>query len=144
MQLFLRRAAIAAALVLSGLTAAYAGKVKYAAKLDGASETPPNDSKGTGMVAAQFDTATKTLSWTVTYSGLKGRAIAAHFHGAAPAGKSALVMVPVRGNLASPIRGSARLTKSQEKALTAGMMYFNIYTAAHKPGEIRGQLMMGM
>ncbi len=144
MQLFSRRAAIAAALFLSGLTAAYAGEVRYTAKLDGASETPPNNSKATGMVAAQFDTATKTLTWTVTYSGLTGRAIAAHFHGAAPAGKTALIMVPVRGNLASPIKGSARLTNAQQKALAAGMMYFNIYTAAHKPGEIRGQLVMGM
>ena len=144
MQVISRRAALAAAFVLAGLTTAYANEVKYSAKLDGASETPPNASKATGMVAAQFDTANKTLAWTITYSGLSGPAIAAHFHGPAPVGKPAPVMVPITGALVSPIKGSAKLTEPEAKALTDGMMYFNIHTAAHKPGEIRGQLMMGM
>jgi CHRD domain len=138
-----RRAAFAAALVLAGVTGAYADQVTYTAKLDGASETPPNDTKGTGTVDAKYDTATKTLSWTVTYSGLTGPATMAHFHGPAPAGKAAGVMVPMKGSLDSPFKGSATLTDEQAKALTGGMMYFNVHTDAHKPGEIRGQMMMG-
>ncbi len=138
------RGALAAAAFLIGLAAAQADEMKYSAKMDGPSETPPTDSKGTGTVDAKFDTATKTLSWTVTYSGLTGPAIMAHFHGPAPVGKPAAVMVPITGALASPITGSAKLTDEQAKALTDGMMYFNVHTAAHKPGEIRGQLMMGM
>jgi len=144
MQVFARRAALVAAVVLAGLTAAYGDEVKYSAKLDGASETPPNASKATGMVDAQFDTANKTLSWTITYSGLSGPAMAAHFHGPAPVGKPAPIMVPLTGALASPIKGSATLTDAQAKALSDGMMYFNLHTAEHKAGEIRGQMMMGM
>jgi hypothetical protein len=144
MQVISRRAALAAAFVLAGLTASYGAEVKYSAKLDGASETPPNDTKGTGMVDAQFDTSSKTLSWTITYSGLTGPAIAAHFHGPAPVGKPAPGMVPITGSLASPMKGAAKLTDPEAKALMDGMMYFNIHTAAHKPGEIRGQLMTGM
>ena len=49
-----RRAAFAAALVLAGVTGAYADQVTYTAKLDGASETPPNDTKGTGTVDAKY------------------------------------------------------------------------------------------
>ncbi len=143
MLVFSRRAAFAAALVLAGVTGAYADEATYTAKLDGASETPPNDSKGTGTVDAKFDSATKTLSWTVTYSGLTGPATMAHFHGPAPVGKPAGVMVPLQGSLDSPVKGSAKLTDEQVKALSSGMMYFNIHTAAHKPGEIRGQMMMG-
>jgi hypothetical protein len=139
-----RRAAFAAVFTLAGFTAAYADEVKYSAKLDGASETPPNDSKGSGMVDAHFDTATKVLTWTVTYSDLTGPATAAHFHGPAPVGKPAGVMVPVKSELASPMKGMATLTDDQAKALTDGMMYFNVHTAANKAGEIRGQLMMGM
>ena len=139
-----RRAAFAAAFLLAGLGGASAAQVKYSAKLDGASETPANDSKGTGALDAQFDTETKVLTWTVTYSGLTGPATAAHFHGPAPAGKAAPVMVPIKSDLASPIKGSATLTEDQEKALTAGEIYFNIHTEAHKAGEIRGQLMTGM
>ena len=144
MPAFSRRAAFAAALILTGLTHAYAGEVKYSAKLDGASETPANDSKGTGKLEAQFDTSSKTLAWTITYSGLSGPATAAHFHGPAPVGKSAPPLVPIGGALASPIKGSAKLTDAEARALTEGMMYFNVHTAAHKPGEIRGQLMKAM
>ena len=141
---FSRRAALAAVVTLVGLTGAYADEVKYSAKLDGAAETPPTDSKGTGMLDAKFDTSTKTLTWTVSFSGLTGPAAAAHFHGPAPAGKAAGVLVPLTGGTASPMKGSAKLTDAQAKALSDGMMYLNIHTAAHKDGEIRGQLMMGM
>ena len=143
MLVFSRRAALAAALALTGVTGAYADETSFTAKLDGAAETPPNDSKGSGTLDAKFDSATKTLSWTVTYSGLTGPATAAHFHGPAPVGKPASVMVPLQGSLDSPVKGSAKLTDEQAKALTGGMMYFNVHTAAHKAGEIRGQMMMG-
>ena len=139
-----RRVALAAVLTMAGLGAALADDVIYTAKLNGAAETPPNDSKGTGAVDAHFDTATKVLTWTVTYSGLTGPATMAHFHGPAPEGKAAGVMVPIKDALASPIKGSATLTDEQAKALTDGMMYFNIHTDAHKPGEVRGQLKAGM
>lgn len=144
MLVFSRRAALAAAVALAGLTGAYADEVKYSGKLDGAAETPPNDSKGTGMVDAMFDTTTKTLTWTATYSGLTGPVAAAHFHGPAPAGKAAGVLVPLKGELGSPMKGMAKLTDAQAKDLAGGMVYLNIHTAAHKDGEIRGQLMMGM
>ena len=140
----LRRTAVIAAVLAAGLTGAVAEEVHYAAKLDGASETPPNTSKGVGTVDAKYDTATKTLSWTATYSDLTGPATMAHFHGPAPVGKAAGVMVPIKGSVASPISGSATLTDEQAKALTGGMMYFNVHTAEHKAGEIRGQMMMGM
>ncbi|MDE3175970.1 MAG: CHRD domain-containing protein [Pseudomonadota bacterium] len=144
MLVFSRRAALAAAVALAGLTGAYADEVKYSAKLDGAAETPPNDSKASGTIDATFDTATKTLTWTADYSGLSGPATGAHFHGPAPAGKAAGVLVPVAGELASPIKGSAKLTDAQAKDLSDGMVYFNIHTAAHQGGEIRGQMMKAM
>ena len=138
------RAALIALFALAVLPSAKADQVTYSAKLDGASETPPTTSKGVGAVEAKFDTATKTLTWTVTYSDLTGPAAAAHFHGPAPAGKAAGVLVPITGALDSPIKGMATLTADQAKALADGMMYFNVHTAANKAGEIRGQLMMGM
>lgn len=141
---FVKRAVLAATLIAAGLTGAGAETLKFMAKLDAASETPPTDSKGAGALEAEFDTATKQLTYTVTYSGLTGPATMAHFHGPAPVGKSAGVLVPVAGVVESPIKGSATLTDEQAKALMEGMVYFNIHTAANKPGEIRGQLMKGM
>jgi len=114
------------------------------AKLAAADETPPSDSKGAGSVEATYDQATNKLEWTIEYSGLTGPAIAAHFHGPAPARKAAPIEVPIVGSLASPIKGSATLTDAQAKDLTDGMMYFNIHTEAHKPGEIRGQMEKAM
>ena len=140
MLVYSRRAALAAAFALASLSGAYADEAKYSAKLSGASETPPNSSPGTGSVEARFDDSTKTLTWTITYSGLTGPATAAHFHGPAPTGQSAGVMVPITGALASPIQGSAKLTDDQIKELAEGQVYFNIHTEAHKAGEIRGQV----
>jgi len=133
-------AALFAAAPMAAIVTPQAETIRFTATLTGAAETPPTDSKGSGTLAANFDTSTKNLHWTVDYSGLTGPAVAAHFHGPAPAGKPAPVEVPLQAPLDSPMRGSATLTDAQAKDLTDGMMYFNIHTAEHKPGEIRGQL----
>jgi len=136
--------AVAAATLVLSVGAAGAETMKFKADLTGPAETPPTDSKGTGTLSATYDTATKTLSWTVDYSGLTGPAIAAHFHGPAPAGKPAPIEVPLKPPLDSPMKGSATLTDAEAKDLMDGMMYFNIHTAANKPGEIRGQMEKAM
>lgn len=126
---------------LIGAAPAMAETVQYKAMIMPSTEVPPvTDSKATGELAATYDTATKVLTYTATYSGLTGPATMAHFHGPAPVGKNAGVMVPITGDLASPIKGTATLTDEQAKALTGGDMYFNIHTAANKAGEMRGQV----
>ena len=120
---------------------ASAETVRYKATIVPSSEVPPvANSGGTGQLAATYDTASKVLSYDVTYSGLTGPATMAHFHGPAPVGKHAGVMVPINGDLASPLKGSVTLTDEQAKALTDGDMYFNFHTAANKGGEMRGQV----
>ncbi|MGD0723614.1 MAG: CHRD domain-containing protein [Roseiarcus sp.] len=131
-------AALGAALAL-GLAPAGAETVKYKAALDGPSENPPTTSKGVGSIEADYDTATKTLSWSGSYSDLTGPEIAAHFHGPAAVGANAGVLVPVDAK-ASPFKGSAVLTEEQAKDFAQGLVYFNVHTAQNKGGEIRGQL----
>ena len=120
---------------------AIADTVAFKTDMKASEEVPPNDSTGTGTVEASLDTATNVLSWTITYSGLTGPAVAAHFHGPADAGKNAGPVVPIEGDLASPIKGTATISPEQAADLQAGKWYFNVHTAAHKDGEIRGQLM---
>ncbi|MBV8108116.1 MAG: CHRD domain-containing protein [Hyphomicrobiales bacterium] len=96
--------------------------------------------KATGTCARPFDPVTKTLGWTVDYSGLTGPALAADFHGPAGPGVAAPIEAPPIAPLDDPMKGSAVLTDSQVKDLMGGMMYFNIDTAEHKPGEIRSQM----
>jgi CHRD domain len=121
------------------LTPAAAEVVKYKAALNGPSENPPTTSKGSGSIEADYDSATKTLTWSGTYADLTGPETAAHFHGPAAMGTNAGVMVPVEAK-ASPFKGSAVLTAEQAKAFADGLIYFNVHTAENKGGEIRGQL----
>jgi hypothetical protein len=140
----LLRHSLLAALAVAAIAAAapaYADMEKFKADLTGPGEVPPTTSKGTGSIEASYDTATKTLTWSGSYSGLTGPETAAHFHGPAPLGKNAGVLVPVDAK-ESPFKGSATLTAEQAKAFDEGMVYFNIHTAENKGGEIRGQMMM--
>jgi hypothetical protein len=130
--------ALAAGVLLSA-SGASAEMVKYKAALNGPSEVPANTEKGTGQADLQFDTSSKQLTWTVTYSGLTGPATAAHIHGPAAPGANAPPIVPFP-QPASPIKGSATLTDAQVTALNSGQLYVNVHTAAHPAGEIRGQI----
>jgi hypothetical protein len=132
--------AAALALALSAGAPTSAAGISFKASLTGAEETPPTTTKGKGAVTASYDAASKTLTWTITYSGLTGPATAAHFHGPAKAGAKAPPVVPISGDLKSPIKGKASLTDQQAKDLQAGMWYFNVHTDKFPDGEIRGQL----
>ena len=133
--------ALAIALCLMGPSGAFAEIIGLKANLKASEEVPPNSSSGTGTLQASYDTATKELTYTVDYSGLTGNATMAHFHGPAEPGKNASVVVPVKGSVASPIKGTATLTDTQAADLLAAKWYFNIHTEANKGGEIRGQVM---
>jgi len=109
-------------------------------QLSGAQEVPPKPGSGAGTVVTSLNKETKTLRWTVTYSGLSGPVTAGHFHGPAPAGANAGVVVPFTGSMASPIEGTATLTDAQMADLVAGKWYANLHTAANPGGEIRGQV----
>jgi hypothetical protein len=142
MRSYFYAAAVFAVAQMASVVASPAEVLHYTAKLTGSAETPPTTSTGSGTLTATFDTASKKLEWIVDYSGLTGPAIAAH--GPAPAGKPAPIEVPLQAPLDSPMKGSATLTDAQAKDLMDGMMYFNIHTAANKPGEIRGQMEKAM
>ena len=139
------RPALASAALIAGLSLtapAWAAPVNLKADLSGTTEVPPNDSAAKGAVTATYDPDSKTLSWKGTYSGLTGPAVAAHFHTGDP-GKNGGVAVPIftsADKAGSPFEGKATLTDAQATDLMAGKMYVNIHTAAHKAGEIRGQV----
>lgn len=143
MRRFLGIAAAVSMLALATCTADMGSdsKVKLAATLSAASEVPPVNSTASGTASVALDKATKTLSWVVTYRGLTGPARAAHFHGPAPATANAGVVVPITVS-DSPMQGSAQLNDSQVADLLAGRWYINVHTAAHQPGEIRGQVLV--
>lgn len=133
-------AVTAATMVVSPM---FAETISFKASLKASEEVPSNDSKGTGSVTASYDSASKTLTWKGTYSGLTGTATMAHFHGPGEPGKNAGVAVWISTKdtpMPSSFEGKATLTDAQAADLMGGRWYVNIHTAAHPAGEIRGQV----
>jgi hypothetical protein len=128
-----------AALTLAG--SARAEIIHYMVMMDGSSEVPAHAVPGKGMVMADLDTTTKTLTYKGDFTGLTGPATMAHFHGPALPGVNAPPVVVVAMPVVSPFNGTAVLTDAQMADLQAGKWYFNVHTEANKGGEIRGQVM---
>jgi len=130
---------LAAIGLLAAVGYAQAATEAFKGTLSGAAEVPPVTSKGAGTAVVNFDTATKQITYNITYTGLTEAATAAHIHCGAAAGANAGVAVKF-DNPASPITGSATLTDAQVADLEAGKCYVNVHTATNKGGEIRAQL----
>jgi len=138
----MRKTTLAAiGLLATALTWGYsqAAMETFKGTLSTAAEVPPVTGAGSGTAAVSLDTATKMITYNVTYTGLSGPAAAAHIHCGAAAGANAGVAVPFP-SAASPITGSATLTDAQIADLEAGKCYVNVHTAANKGGEVRAQL----
>jgi hypothetical protein len=118
--------------------------IALAAPMTAGEETPSpagDVSAARGSFAA---TATKsetgaTLSWRLTFSGLTGRALAAHIH-VGRRGKAGPVAVSLCGPCRNGARGTADLSASVLTALQAGRAYVNVHTRKNPAGEIRGQI----
>ena len=129
-------------LLLASCASVYgdASTVKLSGQLTGMQEVPSNPSMGKGTVDAVLNKDTLELTWTVTYAGLSGPAVAGHFHGPAQAGANAGVALGFKGPLDSPIKGSATLSAEQAKDLLAGKWYVNLHTKVSPGGEVRAQV----
>lgn len=107
-------------------------------KLSGDQEAPPSKSTatGTGSISVATDGA---VTGSVTTTGMTGTA--AHIHHGPP-GKSGPVVVPMEkaGDNTWKVQAGAKLTPDQLNAYKAGELYVNVHSAAHKDGEIRGQI----
>jgi hypothetical protein len=136
-------AVLAAASLLAAAPAALAATLTFKAELSGGGEAPPNNSTGKGQVTATLNTDTRALTWTVTYSGVTGAPIGAHFHGPVSyvgltSEENAPIQVGTPGNLASPFKGSSTIDNTQMQDLKNGRWYFNLHTPKFPAGEIRG------
>lgn len=113
--------------------------------LSSSQEVPANDSKGTGTADVTYNKDTKTLIYTVNYSGLTGDAQMAHIHGTAAKGANAgvahdltpLLKKTTSGNFSDTVKVGDKIN---EDSLLLGLYYFNIHTKKNPGGEIRGQI----
>lgn len=127
----------ASALFLTATSAFALAPMK--ALCDGAQETPPNGSAGTGTGLFLIDTATNTLFYYISYSGLGSPELAAHIHGYAPAGVPAGVEHALPTG--TPKIGAWNYAEADEADILAGLAYVNIHTSGFGGGEIRGQIL---
>jgi hypothetical protein len=122
-----------------GLAASGTTSVKLSARLGTHSEParPKGGASGYGFFTATL--AGSTLTWRLTFSGLTGKALAAHVHTGRP-GVSGPVAVPLCGPCVSGAHGTKKVTATVRSALLTGRAYVNVHTAKNAAGEIRGQV----
>lgn len=106
--------------------------------LSGSEEVPPvtTSASGSGVITVKDD---KSISGSVKTTGVNGTA--AHIHQGA-AGQNGPVIIPlIKGSDGTwSVPANTKLTDAQFAAYKAGNLYVNVHSAAHKGGEIRGQL----
>ncbi len=133
-------ALVASAVALAG---ARGEAYKVRAALIGKGEVPaakaPAGAKGlfTGKYVENAKGA--VLTWKLTFSGLSGKAIAAHIH-KGKKGVSGPVVVPLCGPCKSGMSGKTQITKAVIAALESHGAYVNVHTAKNPGGEIRAQV----
>ena len=113
--------------------------------LTGAQEVPPVNTTATGNVVADYNRLTKTLTYSITFSGLTDSATAAHIHGIGEPGIIAGIMQTFNNfprRKAGSYSGSLLIdgVKFTESDLLANRYYINIHSKTFGTGEIRGQL----
>ena len=106
-------------------------------KLSGAEEVPPTSVSGSGSGSIRVN-SDGTVSGSVSTTG--GEGTMAHIHQGAK-GQNGPVIIPLTKNGDTySVPAGAKLSDAQMKAYKEGGLYVNVHTAAHKGGEIRGQL----
>ncbi|HEY8411955.1 MAG TPA: PQQ-dependent sugar dehydrogenase [Pyrinomonadaceae bacterium] len=117
-------------------------RLLFTASLDGAQETPPNNSAATGRATLLLSPDEKTARLSLTFGGLSSAQTVAHVHGPAPPGVSAppLFDLPVGQVSDFPLA----LTPAQVQDLKNGLIYVNVHSANFPTGEIRGQFVTSL
>jgi hypothetical protein len=118
------------------------------ATLDAKQEVPAakDATAAKGVFNGKLTLAGKKSSfvWKLSWSGLSGRAVAAHLH-LGVAGKAGPVVITICGPCTSTVaqgsyHGSYVAGPAFVKAILHGGMYVNVHTKLNPKGEIRGQI----
>jgi hypothetical protein len=132
------RQSVSAVLLGIALMVSAASATDVKVHLTGSEETPPvtNTASANGTIMIGTD---KSVSGSLKAVGIDGTM--AHIHLGAPgvAGPPIITLVKGADGLWSVPAGST-LTDDQYASFKAGNLYVNVHSAAHPPGEIRGQL----
>lgn len=130
-------AVVAASMLVLLAGSAFAKVVRVT--LTGAEETPPVTTSAVGHARLIISEKDHTVRGSVRTTGIEG--IAAHIHVGAPGEAGPPIIFLKKGPHGTwLVPPGAKLTDEQWADFTAGKLYINVHSAAHKSGEIRGQL----
>lgn len=115
--------------------------ITLAATLTGGQEVPAVTTTASGTGTLTLDVSAKTISGSVTTTGIAG--VATHIHDG-DIGVSGPVVVPLAETTAGSgvwtVVAGTTVTDAQIARLQAGGYYFNVHTVENPNGEIRGQI----
>ena len=115
--------------------------------MTGQKEVPSNTSTASGTCIGTYNSSTNILNFTMMFNGLAAPTTAGHFHGPAPAGTNASVVIGFAGFPTGVTSGmysnSYILSPAQEIQFLSGLWYINVHNAVYPGGELRGQLTEG-
>src|SRR5262249_44376020 len=112
----------------------------FNATLSGAQQPPAVATMATGVGRLELDPMTGTVTGEIDFTGVD--ATMAHVHSGS-FGNNGDVLIPLMDNGGHGhfvVPANTRLTQAQVDALRAGGLYFNVHSAAHPNGEMRGQI----
>lgn len=140
----MRNLIIAAAIALSASIAS-ADIINVDVALTPEQEVPTPTLDGatpSGQATVTFDTATREVTITGSYTGMTSNVVGSHLHGLAGPGATAGVVFGLAntGGTDGTFSGNSTLSESDFQGLLDGMTYINIHTSNNGPGEIRGQV----
>jgi hypothetical protein len=96
--------------------------------------------KPSGRLTGTLNPLTGAVTYRITYAGLSGPVMAAHFHGPALPHQEAGVLLPIPGPYASGMHGKLTANAATTKAMLDGETYVNLHTAKYPMGEARAQV----
>lgn len=102
------------------------------------------DTAGTGTITGTYDSTTKVLNYTTTWTGLSAAPTTGGFYNGASGTAGLAVATPwtfdSTATTTGTRTGNLTLTAEQATQLTSGGWYFTYGTAANPGGAIRGQI----
>ncbi|HVS83976.1 MAG TPA: PQQ-dependent sugar dehydrogenase [Pyrinomonadaceae bacterium] len=109
----------------------------FTANLNGAQETPPNNSTATGTATLLLSPDETTARVSLNFSGLTSAQTNAHIHGPAAPGSPGSILFPLPNSNFSDFLISPSANDVQN--LKNGQLYINVHSSNFLNGEIRGQ-----
>ncbi len=112
----------------------------FTGRLQGAQETPVNNSAGKGQVHAILDESNTMIYLTGDYNNLSGAMTAGHIHNGAPTVAGGVIVGLSFTPATTGVLHLSTDLMTNSTVITTGNGYVNIHTSAFGGGEIRAQL----